>query len=96
MYVRDDKSRGFPHCCISVQTALACANQCSASCQQFLLRCYFYWYRGQDNSVSIATRYGLDGPEIESRCGRDFLGPSRPDLEPTQSPAQRVQGLSRG
>jgi len=27
---------------------------------------------GRDNSVHIATRYGLDGPGIESRWGRDF------------------------
>ena len=25
--------------------------------------------------VRIATRYGLDGPGIESRCGRDFSAP---------------------
>jgi hypothetical protein len=28
--------------------------------------------------VGIASRYGLGGPVIESRCGRDFL--CRPDL----------------
>ena len=38
--------------------------------------------RGRDSSVGIATRYGLDGPGIESRCGRDFPHPSRPG--PTQ------------
>jgi len=27
----------------------------------------------QDSSVGIATRYGLDGPGIESQWGRDFL-----------------------
>jgi len=31
----------------------------------------------QDNSVSVATRYGLDGPGIESRWGRIFR--TRPD-----------------
>ena len=31
----------------------------------------------RDSSVGIATRYGLDGPGIESRWGRDFLHPSR-------------------
>ena len=35
---------------------------------------------GRDSSVGIATRYGLDGPEIESR----------------QPPVQWVPGLSRG
>ena len=33
-----------------------------------------------------ATRYGLDGPEIESRYGRYFPRPSRPVPEPTQPP----------
>jgi hypothetical protein len=33
--------------------------------------------RGPDSSVGIATGYGLDGPEIESRWGRDF--PHCPD-----------------
>ena len=44
-------------------------------------------YRGaRDRSVGITTRYGLDGPGIESRWGRDFPHPSRPALWPTQSP----------
>ena len=38
---------------------------------------------GRDSSVGIATRYGLDGPGIESRWGRDFPHPSRPALGPT-------------
>ena len=33
--------------------------------------------RGRDSSVGIATRYGLNGPGIESRWGRDF--PHRQD-----------------
>jgi hypothetical protein len=41
---------------------------------------------GHDNVVSIATRYRLDGPGIESRWGRDFLHLSRPALDPTQPP----------
>ena len=32
---------------------------------------------GLHSSVGIATRYGLDGPGIESRLGRDFSRPSR-------------------
>ena len=50
----------------------------------------------RDSSVGIATRYGLDGPGIEYRCGRDFPHPSRSALGPTQPPVQRVPGLSRG
>ena len=53
-------------------------------------------YMGRDSSVGIATRYGLDGPEIESRWGRGFPHPSRPTLGPTQRPVQWVPDLSRG
>jgi len=38
---------------------------------------------GRHRSVSIATRHGLDGPRIESRCGRDYPHPSRPVLRST-------------
>ena len=38
---------------------------------------------GRDSSDCIATRCGLDGPGIESRCRRDFPHPSRPALGPT-------------
>ena len=34
---------------------------------------------GQDSAVGIKTRYGLDGPGIESRWGKIFLTrPGRP------------------
>jgi hypothetical protein len=44
--------------------------------------------KGRDSSVGIATRYGLDGPGIESRCGRDTRIPhsSRQVLGYTQPP----------
>ena len=51
---------------------------------------------GRDSSVGIATRYGLDGPGIETRWGEDFPHPSRPALGPTQPPIQWVPGLSWG
>ena len=51
---------------------------------------------GLGSLVSIATGYGLDGPGIESRWGRDFPHLSRPALGPTQPPVQWVLGLSRG
>jgi hypothetical protein len=43
------------------------------------LNCNVYVYnkRGRDSSVGIATRYGLDGPEIEFRWGEIFR--TRPD-----------------
>ena len=37
-----------------------------------------------DNSVNVATRYGLDGPGIGSRGERGFSHSSRPSLGPTQ------------
>jgi hypothetical protein len=51
---------------------------------------------GPGSSVCVMTAYGLDGPGIESRCGRDFPHLSRPALRPNQPPVQRVPGLSRG
>ena len=52
--------------------------------------------RGPDSSVDIATGYGLDGPRIESRWGRDFPHVSRPALGFTQPPVQWVPGLFPG
>jgi len=57
---------------------------------------YIYKGMGRDSSVGIATRYGLDGPGIESRWGRDFTHLSRPALVPTQPLIQYVPGLFRG
>jgi hypothetical protein len=51
---------------------------------------------GPGSSVGIETGYGLDGPGIESRWGRDFSHASRPAVRPTQPPIQWVPGLSRG
>jgi hypothetical protein len=52
--------------------------------------------RSRDSSVGIATRYGLEGPGIESHWRRDIPHLSRPALGPTQPPVQWVLGLSRG
>jgi len=52
--------------------------------------------RGPGSVVGIATDYGLDGPGIESRCGRDFPHLSRPALRLTQPPVQWVPGPSLG
>jgi hypothetical protein len=49
-----------------------------------------------NSSVGIATRYGLDGPRVEYRWGRDFPQWYRPALGPIQPPMQWVRGLSRG
>jgi hypothetical protein len=50
----------------------------------------------RDSSVGIATRYGLEGPGIESRWGRYFPHLSGPALGATQPPVQWVPRLSRG
>ena len=46
--------------------------------------------------AGIATRYGLDGPEIESKWRQDFPHSSRPALGLTQPPTQWVPGLFPG
>ena len=43
----------------------------------FVLPCFTIW--GRESSVGIATRYGLDGPGIESRWGGEIFR-TRPDL----------------
>ena len=39
---------------------------------------------GRDCVVGTATRYGLDGPGIESLWGRELLRSSRPALGPNR------------
>jgi len=50
---------------------------------------------GPGSSVGIVTGYGLEGPGIESRWGRDFPHLSRPGLRATQPPVQWVPGKER-
>ena len=51
---------------------------------------------GRDSSAGIATRYGQDGPGIDTRWGRDFSNPFGAALGPTQPPVQWVPGLFHG
>ena len=84
--------------CTSVWNTLFCWSSCT-----WLLTCRknFVFFcpedAGRDTTVGIATRYGLDGPGIECRWGRDFPHPSRPSLGSTQPPIQMGTGsLSPG
>ena len=53
--------------------------------------------KDRDSAVGIATRYGLDGPGIESRWGRHFPHSSCPALGATQPPTDWVSfpGVTR-
>jgi hypothetical protein len=50
----------------------------------------------RDSVVGIETRYGLDGPGIESRWGRDFPHRPKPILGSTHPPVHWVPNLSQG
>jgi hypothetical protein len=77
-------------------------SKCSASQEHRSLSIYIYiyiythTYMDRDSSVGIATRYGMDVPEIESRCGRDFPYLSRTALGLTQPPIQLVPVIFPG
>jgi len=51
---------------------------------------------GRDSSLGITTRYGMDGPVIEFRWGRDFPHLSTPALRPTHTSIQCAPGLFPG
>jgi len=46
------------------------------------------------SSAGVATRYGLDGPGVESQWARDISHPSRPALGLTQPLTSWVTGLT--
>ena len=86
------------------QTCISSCHTCQVAALLLILSLYLYYciysliylYGGPGSSVGIATAYGLNGPGIEARWGRDFPNLSRPALRPTQPPVQWVPGLSRG
>jgi hypothetical protein len=51
---------------------------------------------GRHSVINIAPCNELDDPGIESRRGRDFPHTSRPDLGPTNPPAQDVPSVFPG
>jgi hypothetical protein len=71
-------------------------NKCQKLHFKFSFTLFWYLIVGRDSSVGIATRYGLDGPGIESRWRRDFPHQFWPALGPTQRPIQWVPGLFPG
>jgi hypothetical protein len=56
------------------------------------LVCYYnyltfqHYHGGRDSAAGVATRYGLDGPGIESLWEQDFPHTSGPALGPTSPP----------
>ena len=50
-------------------------------------------YREAFEGSNVTLRYGLDGPEIESRWGRNFPHPPIPAVRPTQPPVNWVLRL---
>ena len=57
---------------------------------------YLLNYVGGDGAVGIAAFYGLDGPGMESRWGRDLPHSSIPALGPIRFTIDLVPGLYRG
>ena len=51
--------------------------QCLSQLRHYCPICIttYMYLRGRDSSVGIASRYELDGPGIESRCGATFSAP---------------------
>jgi len=60
----------------------------SRNCLASACKC-FLCHRHEASSFGIATRYGLDGPGIESRWGRDF---PRPSSRPSGPPSLLLNG----
>jgi len=81
-------------------TALCCSGLISRLCNSITDTVYVCnkWFaiKPLNPVVGIMTHYGLDGLEIESQLGRDFLHLSRPAVRLTQPPIQWVPGFPGG
>ena len=64
--------------------------QCLCMCVCVCVFERMYIFVGRGSSVRIVTCFDLNGPDIESRWGRDFSLQSIPALRPTQSLIQWV------
>ena len=81
---------------ITQATGRVCCGRSGSGVSEFRFQLHYLVHSEPGSSVGIVTGYGLDGPGIESRWGRDFPHLSRPALGPTQLPVQWVTDISRG
>jgi hypothetical protein len=73
--------------CYLRQTILLTGTATPTSKWKFSVLCYHLLYPNymdRDISVGTAHRHRLDGPDMESRWGKDFRQPHRPAMGPTQ------------
>jgi hypothetical protein len=91
--VREENNSTYITFVILVQSFYYKDYQNARSAKQNLVQGYIV---GRDSSVGIAPGYGLDGPGIEFRWGREFSHISRPTLGSIQPPVQWLPGPSRG
>jgi len=86
MVVRECLQMQVPDLCCNGYFKLAreCEVGISMSCECVEKWRSFSGTVGRDSSVGVATGYGLDGPGIEFRWGRDFSSPvqSGPGVHP--------------
>ena len=62
----------------------------------FYISLHYISFRSRDGIVGVATRYGLEGPGIESQWGQVFPHLSRQAPKPTQPSVQWVPDVSPG
>jgi hypothetical protein len=80
------------HLSTSVSSDIPSRNLMETSIRSLKKACW----EDEDIAICIATRYGMDGPEIESRWERHFPYLLRTALEPTPPPVREVTYLFLG